>query len=74
MNPGATRSLIPNSRYFIFEEPSPEAILEPLAELGELPTNITDVIFSHYHPDHTLNAALFPNARINDHALQFEKV
>lgn len=47
--------------------PNPEAILEPLAALGESPAGITDVIFSHHHPDHTLNAALFPNARFHDH-------
>jgi len=47
--------------------PSPDAILEPLAALGESPANITDVVFSHHHPDHTLNAALFPNARFHDH-------
>ena len=28
---------------------------------------MTDVVFSHHHPDHTVNAALFPNARIHDH-------
>jgi glyoxylase-like metal-dependent hydrolase (beta-lactamase superfamily II) len=47
--------------------PGPDAILEPLAALGESPAAITDVIFSHHHPDHTLNAALFPNARFHDH-------
>src|SRR5437879_7992697 len=47
--------------------PSPALILEPLAALGESPANITDVVFSHHHPDHTLNAALFPNARFHDH-------
>ena len=47
--------------------PNPSAILEPLATLGESPTTITDVVFSHHHPDHTLNAALFPNARFHDH-------
>ena len=47
--------------------PSSNAILEPLAALGELPINITDVVFSHHHPDHTLNAALFPSARFHDH-------
>ncbi len=47
--------------------PGPSAILEPLAALGESPAAITDVIFSHHHPDHTLNAALFPNARFHDH-------
>src|SRR5437870_5190261 len=47
--------------------PSPALILEPLEALGESPANITDVVFSHHHPDHTLNAALFPNARFHDH-------
>jgi len=46
--------------------PSQEAILEPLAALGVAPKAITDVIFSHHHPDHTLNAALFPSARFHD--------
>jgi glyoxylase-like metal-dependent hydrolase (beta-lactamase superfamily II) len=27
---------------------------------------VTDVIFSHHHPDHTLNAALFARARFHD--------
>jgi glyoxylase-like metal-dependent hydrolase (beta-lactamase superfamily II) len=31
------------------------------------PEDITDVVFSHHHPDHTVNAALFPGARIHDH-------
>jgi glyoxylase-like metal-dependent hydrolase (beta-lactamase superfamily II) len=46
--------------------PEPAAILEPLAEMVESPAEITDVIFSHHHPDHTLNAALFPKARFHD--------
>lgn len=47
--------------------PDQRAILDPLAALGEPPAAITDVILSHHHPDHTLNAALFPNARVHDH-------
>lgn len=47
--------------------PSPRAILDPLAQLGESADAITDVVFSHHHPDHTLHAALFPNARFHDH-------
>lgn len=47
--------------------PNRAAILDPLAALGVAPDAITDVIFSHHHPDHTLNAALFPNARFHDH-------
>lgn len=47
--------------------PTPVAILDPLAALGESASAITDVIFSHHHPHHILNAALFPNARFHDH-------
>ncbi|HEV2012285.1 MAG TPA: MBL fold metallo-hydrolase [Candidatus Dormibacteraeota bacterium] len=46
--------------------PEPGAILDPLRELVHSPDEITDVIFSHHHPDHTLNAALFPRARFHD--------
>ena len=42
------------------------AILDPLAALGVQVGDVTDVIFSHHHPDHTLNAALFPAARFHD--------
>jgi glyoxylase-like metal-dependent hydrolase (beta-lactamase superfamily II) len=41
-------------------------ILDPLRALGIEPTHVTDVVFSHHHPDHTLNAALFPAARYHD--------
>lgn len=44
-----------------------DRILAPLAQLGVDPGDVTDVVFSHHHPDHTLNAALFPNARFHDH-------
>jgi glyoxylase-like metal-dependent hydrolase (beta-lactamase superfamily II) len=47
--------------------PAPGAILDPLNALGESASAITDVIFSHHHPDHTLHAALFPTARFHDH-------
>lgn len=39
--------------------PSRSAILEPLAALGVEPTDVTDVVISHHHPDHTVNIALF---------------
>ena len=42
-------------------------ILGPLAALGVSPDQVTDIVLSHHHPDHTLNAALFPNARVHDH-------
>ncbi|MFD5133963.1 MBL fold metallo-hydrolase [Streptomyces olindensis] len=41
-------------------------ILDPLAAAGISPEQVTDVVFSHHHPDHTLNAALFPHARAHD--------
>lgn len=41
-------------------------ILDPLAAAGVDAGAVTDVVFSHHHPDHTLNAALFPNARFHD--------
>ena len=46
--------------------PNREAILEPLRALGVRADDVTDVIFSHHHPDHTLNAALFLNASVHD--------
>lgn len=47
--------------------PNREAILDPLASLGVPPEDVTDVVISHHHPDHTINVALFPNARLHDH-------
>ena len=46
--------------------PEPEDILRPLRESVASPNDVTDVILSHHHPDHTLNAALFPRARVHD--------
>lgn len=47
-------------------------ILDPLAALGVAPDEVTDIVLSHHHPDHTLNAALFPNARVHDHWAIYE--
>ena len=33
---------------------------------GIEPGDVTHVTFSHHHPDHTMNAALFPNAEVID--------
>jgi glyoxylase-like metal-dependent hydrolase (beta-lactamase superfamily II) len=41
-------------------------ILDPLSWLGVEPGAVTDVVLSHHHPDHTLNAALFVRARVHD--------
>jgi glyoxylase-like metal-dependent hydrolase (beta-lactamase superfamily II) len=48
------------------------AILDPLRALGVDPEQITDVVFSHQHIDHTLNAALFPAARFHDFAAVYQ--
>lgn len=47
--------------------PTQGAILEPLAALGVAAADVTDVVLSHHHPDHAINAGLFPNARVHDH-------
>lgn len=41
-------------------------LLEPIRELGLAPAEVTHVFLSHHHPDHTLNAALFPEAEVVD--------
>jgi glyoxylase-like metal-dependent hydrolase (beta-lactamase superfamily II) len=46
--------------------PSAAAILDPLRDLGVAPEQVTDVVLSHHHPDHTLKAALFLNASVHD--------
>jgi glyoxylase-like metal-dependent hydrolase (beta-lactamase superfamily II) len=45
----------------------PRRIVDRLGRLGVKPLEVTDVILSHHHPDHTLNAGLFPKARVHDH-------
>ncbi len=47
--------------------PSQSAISGPLLELGFEPGQITDVVISHHHPDHTVNVGMFPHARVHDH-------
>ena len=46
---------------------SQDAILAPLRALGLEAADVTDVVISHHHPDHTLNVGLFPLARVHDH-------
>jgi glyoxylase-like metal-dependent hydrolase (beta-lactamase superfamily II) len=42
------------------------SILAPLRAFGVEPDSVTDVVFSHHHPDHTINAALFGSAKYHD--------
>ncbi len=67
----STVTLVRDSGAVIVIDPgmvaSRDLILSPLRGLGIEPHQVTDVVFSHHHPDHTLNAALFPEARFHDH-------
>jgi glyoxylase-like metal-dependent hydrolase (beta-lactamase superfamily II) len=46
--------------------PAQAAILDPLRAAGCEPAQVTDVVLSHHHPDHTMNVGLFPDARVHD--------
>jgi glyoxylase-like metal-dependent hydrolase (beta-lactamase superfamily II) len=67
---GSTVTLITDGDVAVIVDPgmvsSRKALLGALAERGVSPDGVTDVVFSHHHPDHTVNAALFPAARIHD--------
>ncbi|GHE08129.1 MBL fold metallo-hydrolase [Klenkia taihuensis] len=43
-----------------------ELILQPLEDLGIAPGDVTDVVVSHHHLDHTVNIALFPQVPVHD--------
>jgi len=43
-----------------------ELILGPLRELGVVPADVTHVVITHHHPDHTVNIGLFPEAELVD--------
>jgi glyoxylase-like metal-dependent hydrolase (beta-lactamase superfamily II) len=68
---GSTVTLIVDGDVVVVVDPgmvaSRAALLDALAGHGVAPQAVTDVVFSHHHPDHTVNAALFPAARIHDH-------
>ena len=68
---GSTVTLIRDGAAAIIVDPGMVAsradLLASLAGHGVTPESVTDVVFSHHHPDHTVNAALFPAARIHDH-------
>ena len=43
-----------------------DLLLGPLRELGVAPGDVTDVVVSHHHLDHTVNIALFPVVPVHD--------
>lgn len=53
--------------------PDRAAILDPLRSLEVEAGDVRDVVVSHHHPDHTMNIALFPNARVHDHWAIYER-
>ena len=67
----STVSLVRDGDFVIVVDPGlvpgARSILDPLEALHVGADDVTDAIFSHHHPDHTINAALFPNARFHDH-------
>ena len=67
---GSSISVIRDGDAVIIADPglvaSQALILEPLAARGIGPDDVTHVFLSHHHPDHTLNAGLFPNAWVID--------
>jgi glyoxylase-like metal-dependent hydrolase (beta-lactamase superfamily II) len=46
--------------------PDRTAITDPLRRLGVDPADVTDVVLSHHHPDHTVNVALFGEVPVHD--------
>ena len=68
---GSTVGLIRDGSRAIVVDPGMvrdrRAILEPLAALDVLLRDVTDVVISHHHPDHTVNIALFPPVPVHDH-------
>ena len=65
-----TVSLIRDADRVIVVDPGMVAdrdlILRPLHDLGVRPEDVTDVVVSHHHLDHTLNVALFPVVPVHD--------
>jgi glyoxylase-like metal-dependent hydrolase (beta-lactamase superfamily II) len=44
----------------------PELIVGALRGLGLRPPDVTHVVITHHHPDHTVNVGLFANAEVVD--------
>ena len=73
---GSTVTLIVDGGRVIVVDPGMvsgrDALLGALAARGPDPAEVTDVVFSHHHPDHTVNAAMFPFAVIHDHWASYD--
>ena len=68
---GSTVGLVRDGDLVLVVDPglvtSREALLAAIRDTGTTPDEVTDVVISHHHPDHTVNIALFPNAKVHDH-------
>jgi glyoxylase-like metal-dependent hydrolase (beta-lactamase superfamily II) len=73
---GSTVTLIVDGGRVIVVDPGMvsgrDALLGALAAHVTSPAGVTDVVFSHHHPDHTINAALFPDAVVHDHWASYD--
>jgi glyoxylase-like metal-dependent hydrolase (beta-lactamase superfamily II) len=49
-----------------------EHILGPLRRHGFMPEDVTHVFLTHHHPDHAMNAALFPRAKLVDFWAEYQ--
>jgi glyoxylase-like metal-dependent hydrolase (beta-lactamase superfamily II) len=67
---GSTVSLILDGDAAIVIDPGMVAdratLMRATRDAAIEPGDVTDIVFSHHHPDHTVNAALFEQARIHD--------
>ena len=67
---GSSVSLIEDGEAVMIVDPGMvadrRAILGPLRAHGHEPNDVTHVLLTHHHPDHAVNAALFPNAEVVD--------
>lgn len=73
---GSTVGLVRDGDLVLVVDPgfvtSRRALLAAIGEAGTTPDEVTDVVISHHHPDHTVNIALFPNARVHDHWARYD--
>jgi glyoxylase-like metal-dependent hydrolase (beta-lactamase superfamily II) len=67
---GSSVSLVLDGPAVIVVDPGmvaePELILAPLRDLGKASVDVTHVVITHHHPDHTRNIGLFGNAEVID--------
>lgn len=52
----------------------PKTLVSQLAEVGVKTTEISYIAFSHFHPDHSGNANLFPNATLYIQETEYEAI